>query len=335
MNAKQAKKLCMPEVLSKMGYTPTHEKKSGNEVWYRSPLRNERTPSFHISYIAKDNIWIWKDFGDEGGNILSFIMRHQNTNVKGALAYLRSIFPNQSWKALTTRKTNSNDNPQSLLFTFHEPGRVVTNFNSQNKVQDRGLDFVRAKPIQHPAIFNYLEQTRKLPRSLIEKYLLEVHYRNKALNKGFFAFGMQNKSGGYEIRNASDHPIFKSALIERNITHFRGREGHQGVVSIFEGMTDYLSLLAMLKVESLNGDTIIMHSTSTYERTTQFIKKLSYTKIHSFLDNNATGRKYTKRFTHDFPKIVQSHSHAMLPFEDLNEALKNDFIIDFSQLSKS
>lgn len=330
MNAKQAKKLCMPEVLSRMGYTPTHEKKGGNEVWYRSPLRNEKTPSFHTSYIAGDDIWVWKDFGDEGGNVLSFVMRHQNTNVSGALQYLRGLFPGRSFEHMPRGRTGKNATAQKSLFPSKEEGRAVTKKETADQLDQSVLEFVRAGPIKHKAIWQYLEDVRKIPRNLSDLYLKEVHFWNRQKKKGFFAFGMKNDAGGYEIRNASDHPVFKSALIQRHFTMIKGRAGDLSTISIFEGMLDYVSLLAMLGVRQLKGDALILHSTTTYDKAVDFLKGTSYETIHTFLDNNPTGQKYTRQFMKDFPDRVQNNSQSFVPYDDMNDALKDGFIPTFS-----
>jgi DNA primase len=49
-------------------------RKSGDEVWYFSPFRNEKTASFKIK--MSDNVWY--DFGDgAGGNVIDFVMRYK------------------------------------------------------------------------------------------------------------------------------------------------------------------------------------------------------------------------------------------------------------------
>ena len=92
-----------------------------------------------------------------------------------------------------------------------------------------------------------------------------MKYRNLNNQKEYFAFGIKNESNGYEIRVASDKYAFKSALIKKDISVIKGFKTN-GVVNIFEGMTDFLSLLTMLKTDNLHGDTIIMHSVKATDR---------------------------------------------------------------------
>ena len=312
----------MPEVLSRMGYQPTSVKKGGEEYWYRSPLRKEKTPSFHTSYIRKDDIWVWKDFGDEGSNVLEFVMRHNGTrDVRAALQFLRNLFPGNSYKSMVTR--NSNIHQQQALFKSQEEGRATNDFNTQQHDDTRNLEFIRAVPIQKPVIFQYLEEVRKIPRSVFLSFLEEIHYYNKSKKKGFFAFGMKNNSGGYEARSASDDYIFKSALIKRDLTYIKGRAGDFSKLNLFEGMLDFLSLLVLLDTNVLNGDTIIMHSTSTFKCTAKWVAEKNYGVVNTFLDNDKTGRKFTAKLQEAFGELIVNQSGQFEAFEDLNEVLKS------------
>ena len=64
MNSEQAKKLSLPDILSRLGHQPTEIKNGGNEYWYRSPFRKEKEASFHTSFLGGK--WIWNDFADSG-----------------------------------------------------------------------------------------------------------------------------------------------------------------------------------------------------------------------------------------------------------------------------
>ena len=126
-------------------------------------------------------------------------------------------------------------------------------------------------------------------KTIARQYLKEVKYRNRESGKEYFAFGMENQSGGYEVRVASDKYPFKSALIKRDISVIRGCRKDSGIANVFEGMTDYLSLLTMMKTDQLAGDSIVMHSLASYDQTINFIKKVGYSNINTFLDNDRSG----------------------------------------------
>jgi len=306
VNSQQAKQIDFPDLLSRLGYEPVKVTKGGRELWYASPFRKERTASFHTSFLGGK--WIWKDFGDAGGNVIDFVMRHENVPFKEALAFLRNTYQGSLFERL---------NQQPKL-----PNVLSFSTAAEPQASMRELEFLEASSIKNPVIFEYLEKKRKIPGDLAKQYLQEVIYRNIPKDKTFFAFGMKNASDGYEIRSASDQYTFKSALKKRDITVIRGREAESNSVSIFEGMTDFLSLLVLQNLEQLKGDAIIMHSVSTYKRTIEFIEEQGYKRVFTFLDNDKTGKKYTAKFEQDLASIrVASQSQTFRPHKDLNDAL--------------
>lgn len=85
MNCKTAKQINMVDFLIRLGYQP--QKTNNNDIWFFSPFRCEKTPSFKINKI----MGIWYDFGEgRGGTIIDFIMRLKQCNLKEALNYLES-----------------------------------------------------------------------------------------------------------------------------------------------------------------------------------------------------------------------------------------------------
>lgn len=318
MKADQANNIDFPDLLSRLGHEPVSIQKGGNELWYKSPFRTEKEPSFHISKGRK-YAWVWKDFGDEGGTVIDFVMRLQgHRNLKKVLSYLTDIYANQ-FKILPSPKRAGESETQPHLFSFHgQEAQLPSDFK-----EDKDLEFIAAHEIRNPVIYEYLTNQRAIPRPLIDHYLKEVHYHNHKLGKNFFAFGMENRSGGYEIRAASDKYSFKSALNSRDITFIKGSKPSRRSLNVFEGMTDFLSLLALYSLDHLAGDSIILHSVSSYARAAEIIKgkEDSYLEINTFLDNDASGQKCTKQFLHDFGTLIKDQSPLYQPYQDLNKAL--------------
>ena len=50
MNIEQANAIAMAEILRKIGSRPV--KQRGNDIWYLSPFRNEKTASFKVNIAA-------------------------------------------------------------------------------------------------------------------------------------------------------------------------------------------------------------------------------------------------------------------------------------------
>ena len=325
MNSIQAKKLSLPEIMSRLGYTPAKTLKGGNEVWYKSPFRVEKDASFVTSYLGGK--WIWNDFGDSGGTVIDFVMRHENyTSVKQALTFLERMFQGHLFEKPTSRRVGEMP-PKSPpdLFSFKQQGRAA----APAAPEDKQLEFLKAHPISHPAIYQYLEQERRIPKQLVDLYLVEVKYRNKGNGKEYFAFGIRNESGGYEIRATSSQYSFKSALNGRDITLIRGLSPARKAVNIFEGMTDFLSLLVMMNNRNLSGDSIILHSLSSFSKAAEVIRREDYQTIQTFLDNNRAGQEGTQRFQEAFPGRVTSQSSLFAPHTDLNDALLANRMPDF------
>ncbi len=330
MRADQANNIDLRDLLARLGHQPVSLQKGGNELWYLSPFRAEKEPSFHISHISILQSshkhyryqWAWFDFAEEGGTVIDFIMRLQgHRDLKRVLAYLRKIYPSPL-KATKAKRVGEIHQTEPALFSFHgQEAQLPSDF-----VADKHLEFVRAHEIRREDIYHYLMEDRALKKPIIDRYLLEVYYFNKKADKQFYAFGMRNRSNGYEIRIASDAPKynkFKSALIARDITFLKGSQPSRRSINIFEGMTDFLSLLTVYDLTQLAGDSIILHSVSSYARAAEIIKgkEDSYLEINTFLDNDTTGQKCTKQFQHDFGTLVKNQSPLFQPYQDLNKML--------------
>lgn len=323
MNVKQAKQLDFPELLSKMGYHPIAGgiKKGGNEIWYKSPLAAEKSASFHLTKGSKV-AWVFKCFSSgKEGTILDFVMAHEgySTNdVKSALAFLRTRFQGPLFEP--NKKRVGGTIGSAVLC----PSETLPNSTGP----DRELQFLEDLPLKSGKILMYLQNVRMIPPDLAIQYLRLVRYKNLNKNQTYFGFGMENRAGGFEVRAASDDYSFKSALIARDISVVQG-SSDEGSALVFEGMMDFLSFLTMTSDKAPLYDAIILHSVNSYARCVEFIRNKDYRRIHTFLDNDDTGQKYTSRFEADLGAKSISHSAGFLPYKDVNEALKAGLLIKF------
>lgn len=306
MNTHQAKQLSLPALLAKLGFDPIKETKGGREYWYQSPFREEKDASFHTS-IGRTGIWIWKDFADNGGTVIDFVMRYKGfSHISEALSYLDGFFPNNNFKKEPRRQKS---------FSFHQQA-----FSSQNDA-DRQLVFLRSEEIKNPIIASYLSSERKIPVALAKKYLKEVFYKNTRNDKEYFAIGMVNRAGGYEIRSASNQVKFKSVLIQRDISVIKGDSQAKDKVNVFEGMIDFLSYLVSIEKDSPTHDCLIMHSLSSFQKTADYIEKEGYRQIDTYLDNDPTGHEYISKFSNIFGLKHKPQNDLYESHRDLNDAL--------------
>ena len=66
MNIQEAKTIKLADYLQSLGYSPV--KQQGNNLWYKSPFRQETEASFKVS--LEHNLWF--DYGlGRGGNIIA------------------------------------------------------------------------------------------------------------------------------------------------------------------------------------------------------------------------------------------------------------------------
>ncbi|RAJ89921.1 Toprim domain-containing protein [Larkinella arboricola] len=308
MNSEQAKKLSLPDILARLGHQPVKTLKGGNELWYKSPFRNEVDASFHTSFLGGK--WIWNDFGDKGGTVLDFAMRYYNTEIKGALSYLDQLM---------------GSNQQSLFSSAsarQSPITATTLASPEETLSLHKINRLTSDSFNGRALMQYLTEKRGIDPVIASKYLVEVQYRNNETGKTYFAVGIKNEQEGYEIRNA----YFKSSLGKKGVTIIKGKR--KGEVAVFEGFMDFLSALTYYQSVDLGKfqhlvehDTLIMNSASFHLRTKELLKASNYTKISLYLDNDNTGQNIKSMLEGEFSSITLDHSTIYSDYKDFNHLL--------------
>ena len=293
MNIETANTIPVSEILNKMGASPVKTK--GSEQWYYSPFRKEKTPSFHVN--TQKNVWY--DFGEAvGGDAVSLVCRHlEHSHVmhspSEALRWLGNMFP------------------------MGEIIKSVPDVDYSEK--DQGMVLKDVRELQHPALVHYLSG-RGIPLSIVKYYLKEIRVYNTEAQKQFFAAGMKNEEGGYEYRNL----YFKGCVGAKSITFIRGEIPKPPAIHIFEGFTDYLTIIAQREGKQLPDDTIILNSLSQMKEATAYIRGYGYQTLYSWLDNDEAGKKATIAFD-EFSKTEPGLKHIPMnkeyaPYKDVNAA---------------
>ena len=276
-SCERARNICIVKTLAKLGHFPT--KISEKEAWFLSPLRSETQASFNVSLVKN----VWYDFGmGKGGSVIDLIMEMKFYSVKEALDFLEMspVLP-----CLTMPKKLSR--PETKI-------EVIT------------VEFLK-----HPALLKYV-YTRKIPVKIAATYCKEVWYRYK--NRDFFAIGLENHLGGWELRNK----YYKNSSSPKSysfIDHSSTR------LLITEGIFDFLSLAVLKKELVVNTDCIILNSLA-------FLRDLddlfpTYSEVIIFLDNDPAGRKATKELLTIYDHITDA-SDLYSNFKDSNEKLMSD-----------
>jgi len=291
MNIDQAKSIPLALILQKLGCKPTREK--GQKATYLSPLRIERTPSFHV-HNGKN---LWYDFGlDKGGTIIQFVC-----------SYLES--QNEAHTISDALRWIEN------MAAYSPAIKPVIEFEPSNEEPDIVLK--KKKQIEHPALIKYLGSRGILLKTAMP-YIEEVLLYNKQSKKNFFALGMPNEEDGYEVRNQ----FFKGCVGSKTISFIRGKQPKPEGIHFFEGMMDYVSALSYRKLIQFDEDAIVLNSLSCLKLATPYIKNYGYSVAYTWLDNDTAGERGTNSLA-EFFKTEANLQHRRMndiyhPHKDVN-----------------
>ncbi|CAZ96858.1 MULTISPECIES: toprim domain-containing protein [Zobellia] len=271
MNCQKAKKIDMVSYLKKLGFEP--QKTRGYDKWYISPFRGEKIASFKIN----TNKNCWYDYGTGSrGTIIDFLQKFYRCSISEVLQKLSSD-----------------------TFSFHQQP-------SFKHIYDTKINITSVIDIQHLGLIAYLNQ-RRIPLKIARKICKEVHYSNHS--KEYFSIGVENISGGYDLRNK----YFKSGSSPKDISLIQN--GHNSLV-VTEGMFDMLSLISLDSSILQKADLLILNSCSFASKLNAYADK--YNTINLYLDQDETGRTITEKFVtkelnyHDCSSFYQGYN-------DLNE----------------
>lgn len=164
MNLSQAKAIDIVTYLSSLGFAPA--KISGNNYWFRSPLREEKTASFKVD--RKQNIWYDHGTG-VGGTLIDFGIRYHNCTIRELLQKLNGSL------------------------SFHPQ-----NINKDNSTEQR-LIILCDKVLESIELMRYINQ-RRVATEVAQKYCREIRFQIR--DKKYNAIGFANDAGGWELRNA-------------------------------------------------------------------------------------------------------------------------------------
>lgn len=279
MNCETARELCIISALASMGHFPTRESK--REAWFLSPLRKETRASFKVS---KD-LNRWYDHGEGiGGNLIDLMMRITGSSVPEVLELLDGGTYSISRAPAPTKA----------------PAKTT-----------KGITVGEVMDISHPALVQYLGD-RCIPMAIARAHTKEVHFEMG--NRDYFAIGLKNTMGGWELRNSFQ----KLSSSPKAISHFN--EGKKNL-AIVEGMFDFLSLLVMGPTWSKDSDILVLNSLAFADRLGEFIGPYRQCKL--LLDNDPAGDGMTKSLLGQHEKL-KDEREFFSGFKDLNEKLLSD-----------
>ena len=280
---KEIRSIPLAAFLSQLGHEPAARK--GTRLWYRSPLRQEQTPSFKVETTLN----CWYDFGiGKGGNIIDLATElYQSTDLRHLMRCNADSYP------VPSVQTVASSYPQRHSAPSMERFEVV--------------------PLEHRALVAYLQE-RGIPAHIATANCKEAHY--SVNGKPYFAVAFENVSGGCELRNR----YFKGCRGRKDISYLPwSRDGPSTECAVFEGFIDYLSALTL---DIISGaDAIILNSVVNITKAVPYLK--DYTAINCYLDNDNAGQTALAELTAIYGSTVINRSTLYSEFNDLNDFLFN------------
>ncbi len=280
---KEIKSIPLADFLSKLGHEPASRK--GARLWYKSPLRQEHTPSFKVD----TSLNCWYDFGlGKGGNIIDLAAEiYQSTDLR----YLKRCITNRC--PVPSVPTVASSFPQRHSAPTIQSFEVV--------------------PLEHRALVAYLQQ-RGVPAHIAKTNCQEAYYSVKG--KSYFAVAFSNVSGGWDLRNK----YFKGCRGRKDISYLPySRDGPSTECAVFEGFIDYLSALTLGIITG--NDVVVLNSVVNVNKAIPYLN--GYTAINCYLDNDNAGRTALSELTAIYGSTVIDRSTLYSGFNDLNEHLVN------------
>ena len=280
MDIESMKRFPIEDFLARLGHHPVQRR--ANAVWFRSPYREEKTPSFKVN--PEKNLWY--DFGEgKGGNIF----------------------------ALAGEFIRSGDFITQARYVAEVAGMPVQDYKPHNVIDTHrtaGVSFedIELLPLQNRALLHYLQE-RGIPSAIAIANCKEMRYTTHG--KRYFAVVFGNGSGGYEIRN----PFFKGCVPPKDVTLL---PSGSTACNVYEGFMDYLSARAL---GIGNGeDHLVLNSVSNVARAYRHLD--GYGQIKCYLDNDEAGRRTLEALGTRYGERVSDCSGIYGGCKDLNEHLQ-------------
>lgn len=276
LSCEKARNLCIVKSLAKLGHFPSRA--SEKEAWFLSPLRSETQASFKVSKVLNR----WYDFGiGKGGNLIDLVCVLYNCEVKEALQLLQ----------------------QDRVSPFLSPPMIK--HSEKGKIQITAVE-----QLKQNGLLIYLK-SRKIPLEIAQQYCYQVWYRLR--NKQYFAIGLKNHEGGWELRNK----YYKNSSSPKTYSIFKRASSH---LIITEGMFDFLSLATIDQDLIKNSDWVVLNSLSFIDRINNLIP--GYERVSIYLDNDRSGKKVASSLLNLYDNIKDC-SDSYTGYTDLNAKLKD------------
>ena len=274
------RRIPLADFLARLGHEPV--RRSGNELWYRAPYRNECTPSFRVN-VAKQ---LWYDFGlGKGGDIFT---------LAGELA-------------------QSGDFMEQVKFIADAANMTVDRLKMptyQPEPTEAVFERLEAVPLLRSPLTDYLAE-RGIPYAVASRHCCRLNYGVRG--KRYFAVGFPNVSGGYETRSRR----FKGCVPPKDVSLIKAEDTAADVCSVFEGFMDFLSAATLGLATS---DSLVLNSVANVGKAVKHLD--GYGRIDCYLDRDEAGRRAMEALRTRYGGKVTDRSGIYQGCKDLNEYLQ-------------
>lgn len=291
MDIEKIRSIPITDFLARLGHEPV--KRRGNECWYSSPCRQERTPSFHVN----EHKGVWHDFGTgHGGDIFSLAGEIAATgDFKEQAKFIADVYGNTL--------------PDNFM-----PACVKTGKADKTQKTASCFENVTCGPLYDRVLLDYLKG-RGIAGDIALPNCEEVRFRLHG--KRYFAVGFRNLGGGIELRNR----FMKWCIPPKDVS---GIFNGSGTCNLFEGFIDYLSWMVL--GISCGEDYLILNSVALLGRAYPYLDR--YDRIRCYLDNDDAGKKTLEALRKRYGDRIDDCSDMYATYKDLNEYLQRNFPLE-------
>lgn len=279
---------CLP------GAVEVHGRGRAHEVWFRSPLRDERTASFKVD-TARNK---WMDFGrGEGGDVV---------DLARVYAQERGLGEWDTARALREIPGMAGRHAPFVQPAAGTPGLIR---------EANPLKLTYRGDIDYPSINRFLT-SRGLRPDTAKPFTSRVHFVDERNGRKGHGLGWENLRGGWEVRGERH----KRVLGRKGISAFTLPEAQRGGVAVFEGMTDFLTYRQMAG-ERARGVAVVMNSAGLVAKASSYVRdRFPEQEVDAWLQNDKEGLRALAALKEAIPTAVVKNA-AYGGYSDLNDYL--------------
>ena len=284
--------------------------KRHKNIFYCSPLRADKTPSFVVN--TKDNLW--HDFGTgKGGNLINLVEQlNPSWSEHQVLSFLEKQIQEKKLQYSEDYNAQVEEEERKRQWVEGKRAEYEEQLNQETVVE-------MIVPLTHPCLRDYVLQ-RRVDLGIAQKYCYEVHYSLRG--RRYFAVAFKNVADGMEARNR----LNKRCIGKKHISIIHPFDTPQKQCCVFEGFFDMLTYMTietwMPDIGISIGepcDYFVLNGVGEVRLLLPYLKE--YNSIHCYLDNDEAGKEATKAIMRYYPDMAVDESYRYKGYNDLNDCL--------------